>query len=233
MIMKSCYCRAGWPSGLVTQLQSCTGFTAGLCHLAELTCVCMCVHVYCCCIRGPLLCKRMSYSSVARDVTRCHPMSRVADWFGGNSSEPRCGDIFHGVHKDWPASALTSSAASEEWTLLPEFSLWLTLSPQSAKWQFAARSRQTLALYFMAQRRSTWTRWRRSSLAICTIQTVIWAKSFIKGDGTFSTLIDQVLTRFAKKLDILIDGPINENDILSCQWKVHWWRVVWDPYNVF
>lgn len=50
MIMKSCYCRAGWPSGLVTQLQSCTSFTAGLCHLAELTCLCMCVYCRCCCI---------------------------------------------------------------------------------------------------------------------------------------------------------------------------------------
>lgn len=152
------------------------------------------------CQQVPLSCIRISFSGVARDITRCLPISWIADWFGGNPSEPRCGDIFHRAHKDWPASALTSSAASEEWTLTARICQWLTLSPQSAKCQFAARSRQTLALYFMAQGRSTWTRWQRSSLAICTIQIVIWAKSVMKGEGTLNTPIDQVLTPFAKTI---------------------------------
>lgn len=60
----------------------------------------------------------------------------------------------------------------------------------------------------MAQRWSTWPRRQRSTVAICTMQTVIWAKSVIKGEGTLNTPIDHVLPWFPQKRDILIDGPM-------------------------
>lgn len=119
MIMKSCYCRARCAlrsshSAAVLHCLHSWAFSLGRINV----CVCSC----CCCIlalvsTGPLSCLCMTYFSVARDITRCFLISWIADRFSGNPSQHQCGDIFHGAHRDWPASGLTS----EESTLLPEF----------------------------------------------------------------------------------------------------------------